>query len=573
MSGCGQGGAGRGRSWQEVIAQQRAAVAAEIEAEKNSRNSEVTVFNGCRTAIAAGSYLYAFEVQDYLSIVPGSPIRVKAGPEGRWQSGTVLACENLTVDLSLSEDIGQNVPEARLDTSAWQLLEKLNERLESITPQNRLALELIGGSSLATRRDIHEVKRGQEAAIAAALRNDVTVIWGPPGTGKTYTMASIALEFMQRGQTVLAVSHSNVSVDGIALQVERHMLEQGRGKELSRGRVLRYGEVRSKELASNPNIVSYNYTLTKHPDLERRIRELENLKRRIKSSPKPDMAKFKAAQDEMTKIRKQLKAEEDRYVGHAHFVATTASKLYANALFSGLSFDVVMFDEVSMAYVAQVIAAASYADRHMVFVGDFRQLAPIVQLRGESENKSLLTHDIFDFLGITDDSEAVSEHRAYAHPWLVMLDEQRRMHPEISAFSNQLVYGGMLRDHSSVLAARQSVADSAPFPGHAVTLVDLTGVFCPASNDGKSRYNVVSALVAIGLAIDAVTKGGMKSVAVVAPYKSQVKLLRKVLAAASGKDARLAGIVCSTVHQFQGSERDLVIIDCVEALPTRTSRN
>ena len=50
-----------------------------------------------------------------------------------------------------------------------------------------------------------------------------------------------------------------------------------------------------------------------------------------------------------------------------------------------------MFDEVSMAYVPQVIAAATLSKGKFLCVGDFRQLAPISQC----PEAKLLKTDIF----------------------------------------------------------------------------------------------------------------------------------------------------------------------------------
>jgi superfamily I DNA and/or RNA helicase len=113
-------------------------------------------------------------------------------------------------------------------------------------------------------------------------------------------------------------------------------------------------------------------------------------------------------------------------------------------LFDGKKYDVVMFDEVSMAYVPQIVCAASFAKKHLICVGDFRQLAPIAQ----SDAKGTLEKDLFAFLGITDATGQV-----FYHPWLVLLDEQRRMHPDISAFPSKAFYHGLLKNHSSVYVA------------------------------------------------------------------------------------------------------------------------
>ena len=55
-----------------------------------------------------------------------------------------------------------------------------------------------------------------------------------------------------------------------------------------------------------------------------------------------------------------------RCVEGARILGTTVSKLYANRLFDGMKFDVVMFDEVSMAYVPQIVCAAMYATQRLL---------------------------------------------------------------------------------------------------------------------------------------------------------------------------------------------------------------
>lgn len=555
-------------SWQQVIDNQRTALAQEIQAAKKSSSNRHIVINGERVSTAIGSYVYTFENPNDANIPVGASVSVWVDGADEKVPGTVIACEDLTLDLSVEIDLGAKVPSAKVTSDLWRLLKELDERLESIGPQNQLALELIGGRRYATKTDIKEVPRGQEAAITAALKNRITVIWGPPGTGKTYTMARIAIEFAKRGMKVLAVSHSNVSVDGVAAQVERHMLAADMDEYLEDGKVLRYGDVRDKQLLEDKRVVSYNYVLKKHPELEQQMRNLNRQARKIKSAKKHDAHKLHDLQEAIAKIRQHLRTEEDGCVARARIVATTVSRLYANALFDDLTFDVVMFDEVSMAYVSQVIAAASYAKKRLICVGDFRQLAPIVQTE-DAEPDAVLSRDLFSFLGITDDGEETAVHSAYAHPWLVMLNEQRRMHPDIAALPNELVYSGLLTDYKDVWKQRSPVVATRPFPGSAVTLVDLAGVFCPACKEpgGGSRFNLVSAVISVGLAIDAVRSDDSISVGIISPYRAQVKLVRRILQIMAENEQLVSKISCNTVHQFQGSERDVIIFDCVESFP------
>lgn len=53
----------------------------------------------------------------------------------------------------------------------------------------------------------------QKEAVEKALTQSVTYIWGPPGTGKTKTLAAIAHVLFHEKQSVLLASLSNMSVD------------------------------------------------------------------------------------------------------------------------------------------------------------------------------------------------------------------------------------------------------------------------------------------------------------------------------------------------------------------------
>lgn len=85
-------------------------------------------------------------------------------------------------------------------------------------------------------------------------------------------------------------------------------------------------------------------------------------------------------------------------------IGTTISRATVDPMFDERQFDLVMFDEVSMAYVPQVIAAAALAREKFMCVGDFKQLAPISQ----NQAARILQVDIFSYLRIVDEKEICS---------------------------------------------------------------------------------------------------------------------------------------------------------------------
>ncbi|KAK0889599.1 hypothetical protein LTR02_015317, partial [Friedmanniomyces endolithicus] len=70
----------------------------------------------------------------------------------------------------------------------------------------------------------------QQAAIRFALASEnVALIHGPPGTGKTHTLIELILQLLDRGERVLVCGPSNISVDNIVERLSHHRISGGGG--------------------------------------------------------------------------------------------------------------------------------------------------------------------------------------------------------------------------------------------------------------------------------------------------------------------------------------------------------
>ena len=58
------------------------------------------------------------------------------------------------------------------------------------------------GPSLATKLPVDKIPKGQDQVIAKAMSEPVTIVWGPPGTGKTHTMSELAIRFIEKGYSM-----------------------------------------------------------------------------------------------------------------------------------------------------------------------------------------------------------------------------------------------------------------------------------------------------------------------------------------------------------------------------------
>ena len=293
-------------------------------------------------------------------------------------------------------------------------------------------------------------------------------------------------------------------------------------------------------------------------------RQLEHLMAKrdeLRAKNQMKSKEYDEVEHKIKEIRGEIRKEERKYVERAQVIGTTISRATIDPMFEERQFDLVMFDEVSMAYVPQVIAAAALAKEKFMCVGDFRQLAPISQ----SPDSRVLQVDIFSYLQIVD-----GKGNMYWHPWLVMLNEQRRMAPAISEFPSKFIYNRLLKDNAEVINGKKKkdndlVIKSAPLPGDALNLIDLAGTYCAADkNTDGSRFNILSAVISFSTAVKA-EQNHIKTVGIITPYAAQVRLIRAML-----KDYYTKGttnVSCATVHQFQGSESDVIVFDAVESYP------
>lgn len=512
----------------------------EIEHLKSTGGRKYRIIDGEKLPSKNGEYLYAFDTDTDLHFPDGTAIKLWF-PDNI-VTAYVVSCEDFTLLIRTMEYIGEFIESVEFTSEQWQLLEALMDRLEEMEPStDSLAYEIAcNGRKQITQWQ--SIKCGQNLAFNRATSEGITFIWGPPGTGKTETLANIALEHIHNGRRVLMLSYSNVSVDGALLRVAKK-------SDLPDGMVIRYGYPRTKELLESKTHTSYQYVLHKNPVQAVKYQELLEKKKKLKRKA-PERIEINK---KLNKIREYLLEQEKELIHTAAFVATTVSKATVDKAIYTQRFDVVIFDEASMAYVPQVVFSAGLAKEYFVCLGDFCQLPAIVQNPADER----LTKDIFDYTGI---SSAVESNQG--HEWLVMLDMQYRMHHDIADFVSEQMYQRRLKTSDRIYESRNEIAICHPCPEAAMSLIDLSGMYsvCTKTMDG-SRINLLSAFMCLRLAEKNINQ---YEVGIITPYSAQSRLILSMIRDIQEHDKRWMKVSCATVHQFQGSEKPIIIYDAVD---------
>jgi len=385
----------------------------------------------------------------------------------------------------------------------------------------------------------------QQEAFKAALGNDITFIWGPPGTGKSYTLAAIimALYYMKNERTAVCCL-SNVAVDQLTNKVV-DIIDAHVG-EMPRGEFYRAGRIHDTRLISKDFLFPDDDTSCNLRDAIEMLNDaIDNYRK--KQEQYSDNAIILKAQ--LKEYRAQLKDHTDYLIGKVKVVFSTISNFVINPRLKDGLFDNLIVDEASMLAEPQLIALARKVSKRIILVGDFQQLSPITVA-----GVPILRNSVFGLcninIGHTD------------HPALHQLLNQRRSNPKIVDVINSTFY------HDRLIAMNSKydpVVARAPFSSVVIGLKSVSNGAVRFTKGG-TRQNVMNAYAVIEL-LDKYYKPDEHetfTIGVITPYRGQVALL-KSLFLGKGYDLDFQERVrIGTVHTFQGSECNVIIFDMVD---------
>jgi hypothetical protein len=550
----------------EIVEQWKKALKIEIKHLKEQGGARYTISDGkCLKKTEKGA-TYWFLLASDIFLPDDAPIRVEYKNQAFY--GKVISVEGFDVVLELDSYFGDEIEEAYLFSEPWELLESLCKRLETVqnSELKRNRLKRLLRPNYEAKHPKENIKGPIHEVFLRSKFNPATFIWGPPGTGKTYTLARVVAHHYIRGKKILVMTHSNAAVDVLMLELAEYMMEKNKWRS---GDILRYGFSADPKIREYDDLLAARLVETSYPELETKIKKLEKERERLKkilqlSTSEVDSEKLANVEEQLKTLRTEIKDREAEFVNQASVIGVTLSKAALDPLIYEQQFDVVVVDEASMAYVPQIAFASSLGKR-LIVCGDFMQLPPIAMAEHPLVNKWLKT-DIFHAAKIVDVIRSGKN-----HPHLFMLKEQRRMHPDISSFTNEFIYDKKVYDSPTVREKRQPITNKGPFPKEAAVLIDLSrmGAYCLKEEASDSRFNLYSALLSMQLIL-AGKHNEIQSIGFITPYKAQARLLSACIQDLIPHTANESGerkVIAATVHKFQGSERDMIIFDTVDSFP------
>ena len=393
---------------------------------------------------------------------------------------------------------------------------------------------------------IPKLNPSQQRAVQQILSaQELAVVHGPPGTGKTTTLVQAIKALVKKdNRPILVVAPSNTAVDLLSEKLSEEGLN-----------VLRVGNpVRVSEHLSALTLdskMSSHASVKDIKALKKQANEFKNMAHKYKRHfGKAERDQRKALFDEAHRIMKDV-ANMEQYIIDDLLTKTqvvTATLVGSNHFtVRNMKYSTVVIDEAGQALEPACWIPILKAEK-VIFAGDHLQLPPTI--KSEEAAKGGL-------------STTLLEKCVALHPEsVVLLEEQYRMNEAIMGYSSKVFYHDKLKAH-------ESVAGRVLFPGEApLAFLDTAGCGFDEKLEGTSSTNPeeaaflfkhLSQLAAEFAAVNP-KQEDFPSIAVISPYKEQINILKDQLAHATDLKPYLDKIAVNTIDSFQGQERDVVYI-------------
>ena len=400
----------------------------------------------------------------------------------------------------------------------------LFEQLHSGQPIEQPSVKAIPHSLSFKNQRLND---SQQNAVAAITQNQkITIVHGPPGTGKTTTLIEAIIQLIKAGEKVLVAAPSNTAVDNITrglLAQAVHVLRVGNTSKVDEAIFLHTPEGRLANSKQQKEI----------KELKIRAEQFRKMALKYKRSfGKSEREQrnllFKEVKSIRTEIKKIQAYNEEKLYVEADVILGTPVGLY-DAKIKQLTFHTLVMDEAGQCIEPLAWCVFPLAQKY-VLAGDHLQLPPTV-LSNEAARSGL--------------NKSILERSITAFDTVYLLDTQYRMREAIAGFSSDYFYGGLLKTAAHLTNS-----------GTHITFIDTAGSGFNEvrGTNGMSLQNegelkIVRKLLSTEPFIHSLTS-------FISPYSGQVSAAKELLP----KDMRI-----STIDSFQGQEQQAIILSLVRS--------
>ena len=383
-----------------------------------------------------------------------------------------------------------------------------------------------------------QLNKSQEEAIQNCFKNKLTLIRGPPGTGKTKVLATLAYHLLKlknnNNDKIFIGAPSNRAVDNISYYLQK--------LELPFIRVISLDKELSEDVDKTNSLDDLVMKeIEKDFDIKFNSKQFKELRKKRETFGK-------LHKDDFVKYREITKKYEEKILLPCPIILATINNS-ADKRIEDYDFPIVLIDEATQALEPDCLLPIYHKAEMVVMIGDEMQLGPTV--KSEVAEISGLGISLFERLCFYyKGSNFISS-----------LNEQYRMHSSLYEFSNKKFYGNKMLTHGEI-ELDEKVKNQFPWANKEIPTTLFWHCVEKEKSENYSFYNeqemdnvydIVKKLQGLGVK--------MKEMGVITPYKAQkLKLQFEIFKKKEFNDLKI-----ESVDGFQGMEKDYIIISTVRS--------
>lgn len=397
----------------------------------------------------------------------------------------------------------------------------------------------------------------RKAFLMSVDGSPVSLIKGPPGTGKTHVINAIVQYITKElGEKVIISSQTHIAIDNVLDKlVENYDL-------IIPNRITNRRNKYSGEYIDETLYKTWGSKFLKHNERcsDSKLKEL--MKESIQNFKGEPRFRY---------------SEVNRSTDFSVIGATTTTSAIAGK--KGLEvlkgYDWLIIDEVSKCPITEVLRYLPYVNR-IIMVGDDFQLAPLLEFSKE-DVKDLPSYDeeLFQKLQTIYEQSVFAKvlDKAEASNRLVLLNENYRSVNQVLTIYNVFYDGALVGRREETRPSKVHLFQSGDIDYESKDVMFVEVVGGQEAREGTSRFNVEEIEATAFILRDLMKKTinpEKVSVSAIFPYAAQISHFQKNNIQLINEAKRLfKSFEIDTVDAFQGKETDIVLVNTVVADATQ----
>ncbi|KAI4312714.1 hypothetical protein MLD38_037514 [Melastoma candidum] len=475
----------------------------------------------------------------------------------------------------------------------------INEVLRPISKAEHDGISCIQEDGDLTSLPFDSLNDSQAKAVSTVLKKFkcmdmpvVQLIWGAPGTGKTKTLATLLFALFKTKFRTLVCAPTNIAIKEISSRVVKMIRESYKHEEMSScclRDVLIFGNKDRLKIDSSSDIedifldfrvnrltmffapsTGWRHRLTSVSDLLtdcvcQLLISLGHIQTSAGTLSKLQITRWKCISSSKSLIESIMRLRLPNFTSIEALAAvclkstrlmlcTTASSYKLHRYTDEAPLRYLVIDEAAQLKECEsVIPLQLPLIRHVVLVGDERQLPPMVE--SKVSKQASFGRSLFERLS------SLCYHRH-------LLNIQYRMHPSISKFPTSTFYQNQILDAPCVKESgfAKRYLKSPMFGPYSFIDIAYGGEELGKDKRSQRNFTEVDAVLMIlrSLYRACEMSSCQISIGVISPYSAQVALICEKIGKKYDNHSRFS-VKVRTVDGFQGGEEDVIIVSTVRS--------